>query len=708
MKTTKTCTDTFNFEKQQLFHHLRKTLPDNISHTQNLIECKDDMLFAWDSTNCNVLALNWRAAQLKTDGSIKYQTLVPTSPIDFAVEKITASHEGSSLALSGSRGVAIVELPNRWGPNGQYKEGKERLLCASSKLDERFLCCNPLVNVLQVRWHPASPKDCHLLVLLSNNTIRVYDEAKCRHIWRIGTTPCALPPTNSTLPYLNSLGDTAIDFAIAPLRVATHNDTFDDTTTNRQQQKTNGNVEWPLIILRGNGNLFVATTGINTEKPRIQGPLSMYPSRRDNFGTDSCALLVLPTNPVTIVIAEPNGKLYHAILVEGGGDECETSFNEVDETVKFDAPEWTVNVLEVVELELGLPCSANTKSHNCPIFLKADVNNDSRYFAYHNMGLHAISIEFISQLERFFECDDTNADGLSLDVPSHVEYIVCTKALDSAKSNPVLGLGLLQSPSGLVVLLGTGQIVSLDIITNPTFARRLANIANGDSSHADTTDASSKLFSDSFEMQIKAILTSKSSQPILKLNQSKDVSPKESLELLIYAFQVLRDQHIAKHDKVRQEIEKRVKILQLLKTQQQQELAQLHAEQQQIRANAERLAEQYEETYDKQQDLVKQLHDLIRSLNLKLPRTAMLEQSFGTHIEKIARATKDLAQNIASAKNKMEKQQIQIASDGTGRTRKICLQERQEKIIKESIANTTAQIDAQMKEIQRVKNVLNI
>lgn len=57
------------------------------------------------------------------------QTLLPSSPVDFTVEKITASHEGSFLALSGKRGVTVLELPRRWGPNGQYKEGKERILC---------------------------------------------------------------------------------------------------------------------------------------------------------------------------------------------------------------------------------------------------------------------------------------------------------------------------------------------------------------------------------------------------------------------------------------------------------------------------------------------------------------------------------------------------------------------------------------------------
>lgn len=60
---------------------------------------------------------------------VSLQTLLPSSPVDFTVEKIIASHEGSYLALSGRRGVTVLELPRRWGPNGQYKEGKERILC---------------------------------------------------------------------------------------------------------------------------------------------------------------------------------------------------------------------------------------------------------------------------------------------------------------------------------------------------------------------------------------------------------------------------------------------------------------------------------------------------------------------------------------------------------------------------------------------------
>lgn len=171
---------------------------------------------------------------------------MPSTPQNYIVDKITASQEGSFLALSGSRGVAILELPRRFGPNGTFSEGRDKIICRfvmlwtsfimqtyceyyseksglniwcfvinlkvdimyteyfsfnvqcfyhgiservknitnilinhvfisifrSHNLDDRFFTNNIQLEVLQVRWHPASPKDSHLLVLLSNNSIR--------------------------------------------------------------------------------------------------------------------------------------------------------------------------------------------------------------------------------------------------------------------------------------------------------------------------------------------------------------------------------------------------------------------------------------------------------------------------------------------------------------------------------------------------------
>lgn len=399
MSKLNTCTDSFRFETQPFFEAFRKAIPIDTVNTQNLIECKDDMLFGWNLLDCSVIVFNWRLAQSKGDATVKFQTLIPSTPVDFVVNKLTASHEGQYLALSGNHGVAILEIPCRYGPNGMFKEGKSKILCNTYILDENFFGSNTMINVQQVRWHPAAPKDCNLMVLLSNNSIRVYEDGKLQHIWKIGPTPCARPPTKSSLPYLNSLGDTAVDFDISAPRVTTsaNTTTANDTFSNENAAK---NVEWPLVILWGNGNLYVALIGLDTDKPRLQGPLSMYPSTKDNYGLDSCAILALPSNPTTLVVAEPSGRLYHMILVDSE-PELNNSENFDETGLKYEACDWIVNVAEVVELELGL--MQNNDETNNQIFLKVDHNNDSRYFAYHNTGLHAISIEFLPALQGYFE-----------------------------------------------------------------------------------------------------------------------------------------------------------------------------------------------------------------------------------------------------------------------------------------------------------------
>lgn len=70
-------TDTFRFDTSEMFAAIRKSMlslmPANNKNTQNLIDSKDDMIYAWNSSDCCVLALNWRMAKAKEPGAIKYQ-----------------------------------------------------------------------------------------------------------------------------------------------------------------------------------------------------------------------------------------------------------------------------------------------------------------------------------------------------------------------------------------------------------------------------------------------------------------------------------------------------------------------------------------------------------------------------------------------------------------------------------------------------------
>lgn len=238
-------------------------------------------------------------------------------------------------------------------------------------------------------------------------------------------------------------------------------------------------------------------------------------------------------------------------------------------------------------------------------------------------------------------------------------------------------------------MLSSGQIVSLHVITNPTILRHIGKGSDSDATKSLHTGSSTlkKIFSESFETHIKNILASGASQPILKSHDAKDVSPKEILELLIYATKTLHEQYIMKHDKVKQEIEKRVKLLQSIKQQQQTELAHLEQDKNQIRTDAERLAEMYEEINDKQQELLKRTQDIIRLANLKFPHGVVAEKNFATQIDKINETVKNLANNIAMAKKRMENQKLQIASESDSSRKKPVLPPKQETVIKEIITD---------------------
>lgn len=168
----------------------------------------------------------------------------------------------------------------------------------------------------------------------------------------------------------------------------------------------------------------------------------------------------------------------------------------------------------------------------------------------------------------------------------------------------------------------------------------------------------------------------------------------------------MRDQYINKHDKVRQKLENRVKILRILEEKQRQEIAELIAEKQKIRENAERLAEMYEESNDRQQNLLKKLHELLRLVNARVPGSTIADRNFAEQIEKLSAATKDLANNILLAKKKSEKHDFHQSSGD--KKPSVALPPQKEKAVKEILAETHGQIEAQIKEIKRIKSILQI
>ncbi|XP_059620994.1 nuclear pore complex protein Nup88 [Phlebotomus argentipes] len=710
-----TCTDTFQFNSEEMFKLLQRCLPDDLTRTQNLIEACDDILFAWNSQDNHLLTLNWRAARSK-GGSVKFQTLIPSASLPFTVNRIAPSVDGNFVAVSGNRGVALLELPRRWGTNGLYRgDGKENIICRIHILDDRLFTNNTHLEVLQVKWHPGSPTGSHLIVLLSDNSLRVYHEDILKHVWRVGPMPRMGVSNGSTLPSLSDLGDTAVDFDIAPPRVSplvplgdgTASESSILSVSSQMRQK----VEWPIVILRGNGNIYTLCAGLNTKKPKLQGPLTITPPNSDNYGHSSCSVLIIPSLPPCVVISESIGRIHHALLLEVDEEEAgQDAFDLVDLSIALSPSEWRLQVLETVELELGLPQNAESKSHFCPIQLRRDLATESRYFAYHNTGVHAIFLEFLKQLHDFAEAPDEECAEPCVANVSRAEYILCTKALNVSQVNPVLGFTLLQSPAGLAVLLGSGQVVSLNLITDPNVLIDLSRETKQRSAQSgDAVSPQKKYFADSIESRIVAILKAGLSQPLLKLNKSAEPTPQELLELLMHATQTLREQYFPRHEKCRQELKKRVEILQVLHRQQLEEIQELRMEKKRIRDNAENLAGKYEDMYERQQSLFRRAQEVARLVTLLAPSTLADEKEFAQQVEQISVATKQLAKQLEAAKGKMNKNQQQIEVwEKQNDEKKLTLPPKREEVLKKILGDMKSEINNQVMEIKQLNRMLDM
>lgn len=543
---------------------------------------------------------------------------------------------------------------------------------------------------------------------------RIYDEFNLKQVWRVGPVPNN-SAVEKNFSYLKSLGDTAVDFDIAPARVL---DSFNDNSEldiinnsinslsisksmvgNKVEQKK---VEWPIVVLRGNGTVFTLIAGLNTAKPRLQGPLTMIPRQHDNYGDDSCSLIVIPTLPPTIVIAESTGTLHHILMIESTVED--SSF---DETKTIIQNEFDLYVLETIALELGLPEDKNTpETHSNPIYLKRDLVNEQRYFCYHDTGLHGITIGFVPQLQGYINDDEVEPN---MNIKSRAEYILSTKAFNTSKTNAIIGLGMLHSPSGMLALLKSGQIISLDVLLDKNSFNNPNSDIRTDTSQYSEDVSVKKHLNGSFDQYIRTILTSDVKQPILKLDKTNPPTAQQSLDLLMNAMQVLRENNFPKHDKVRQEILKRMKILEVLKNQQKEEITQLFNDKEQIQEKAYKLADMHEDIMDKQNNLNKRIQDILRLATLRLPTGTSSEKEFTEQIKRIKSRADQLLQAVQQikAKNEIQKTQFECWNELNEDAMK-ALPPKQEQTIKEILADMTSQIAPLTGDILKIKSILEI
>ena len=154
------------------------------------------------------------------------------------------------------------------------------LSCRSIQIASDFFKVHyDFIKLLQVEWHPDTPGV--LIFLTSDNVLHLVNLAN-------PDFPFLTIPLLSGSASEISLKDPMVNFTL-----------FSNT----------------VFVLQDNGDVFKVPL---VSKAMFPSALGMHPPAEDNYGSDATSLLVLPTNPPALIIANGNGVLHHCVYLDSG------------------------------------------------------------------------------------------------------------------------------------------------------------------------------------------------------------------------------------------------------------------------------------------------------------------------------------------------------------------------------------------------------
>ncbi|CAH2266268.1 jg17825 [Pararge aegeria aegeria] len=526
--------------RHKIFKDIKESLDDCDSKLRNLFEIKDDVLYIWNSVENCLFSVNLKRLE-ENDEETPYQKLHLLSPPAFTVEHVISSGCSSKLCIWGSRGVTVAELPSRWGRGGLFDSGSHTILCKSFCLDEKFLYLQGEIH--RVHWHPKSLS--HLLVLVSDNTMRLYNIGlktgpKLVKVFSIGPKPAgALGRT-----VLDSFGDTAVDFTPTP-----------DSEH--------------LLILSGNGDVYMMQCELDSKslvKTKLKGPLAMYPPADDNYGSESCAITALGgvDTPTLLVIASASAVLYHCLLLSNATD--------------LDDESHALYVVESVELNIVMGDEQTALQYVCPVHLYPVSRNT--YACTHAGGVHTVTLPVLERLSDYAAADEGDTESILQAIctkPSTARYLLHT----SGKSSPLVGLAITPAPlRTLLILCSSGDFVtrSLEPCNLEEQLYKELQLKNPALEQDDINAILKERQKLPFTSIILEVLERQVSQPILKLKKKREMDPKECLELLTQATVRLRSEYIMRQQRASEVMARKIATLNTLGFQHRDWLSELQKE----------------------------------------------------------------------------------------------------------------------------------
>ncbi|XP_067864020.1 nucleoporin 88 [Heptranchias perlo] len=696
----------------ELLHHpllnqLRKGDRRYDEPAKNLTFCLDGDIFFWDGAESVFYTTNLKNLN---SGINSYQTLLCINPPLFEVNEVLLSPTQHHVLLIGTKGMMVLELPQRWGKRSEFEGGKATINCLTVPIAERFFTSSTSLTLRDAAWYPSETEEPHVAVLTSDNSMRFYDLKQPQTPVKVFCLTQSeegniVPATRS---YSASLGEIAVAFDFGPLISA-------------PGHRSKGEVRvHPLYILYENGETFLIYFNLTHKSTgligRLLGPLPMHPAAEDNYGYDACAIICLPCAPNILVIATQSGMLYHCVVLEGEEEEDQTASGSWDLRCE---PIPSLYVFECVELELTLKLATGDDDEqlqsdfSCPITLHKDPLCPTRYHCTHIAGVHSIGLTWVNKLEQFLSSDEEDKNGLqelAAEQKCIVEHILCTKPLPCSWPAPIKGFWIISDLS-----LGATMICITDLYE--CIIRQLLTTTRPVSppllcSNPDTGCMASPLrnfASNSFEQHIRNILHRTTTNPLLLRASDTDGAPppQECLQLLSRATQVFREEYILKQALAREEITRRVKLLGSQKKKQQQDLKQCIEEKKYLREMAEVLADKYEEAVESQEDIMNRVKRVLRNFNSQLPVLSDSERDMKKELNGIHDQLKDLGSSIKQVHIKTEYQQKEIQQGESPRKKSITLSASQKKCIYSVLKEQSERIAEMVKKINDIRTHVN-
>ncbi|XP_066118935.1 nuclear pore complex protein Nup88 isoform X1 [Saccopteryx bilineata] len=684
--------------------------------TRNLVLGLGGELFLWDSEDSTflVVCLRGLSGAGEEPSLSQYQRLLCINPPLFEIYQVLLSPAQHHIALIGIKGLMVLELPKRWGKNSEFEGGKSTVNCSTTPIAERFFTSSTSLTLKHAAWYPSEMLDPHIVLLTSDNVIRIYSLREPQTPTKVIILSEAEEENlmlNKGRAYTASLGETAVAFDFGPLAAVLKN-IFG-------QKGKDEVMAYPLYILYENGETFLTFVSLFHSPGNIGkllGPLPMHPAAEDNYGYDACAILCLPCVPNILVIATESGMLYHCVVLEGEEEDDQTSEKSWDSRADL-IP--SLYVFECVELELALKLASGEddpfdSDFSCPIKLHRDPKCPSRYHCTHEAGVHSVGLTWIHKLHKFLGSDEEDKDSLqelATEQKCFVEHILCTKPLPCRQPAPIQGFWIVPDILGptMICITSTYECLIRPLLStvHPSSPPLLCT-------QEDVEVAESPLrilaeTPDSFEKHIRSILQRSVANPSFLKSSEKDTAPplEECLQLISRATQVFREQYILKQDLAKEEIQRRVKLLCDQKKKQLEDLSYCREERKSLREMAERLADKYEEAKEKQEDIMNRMKKVLHSFHSQLPVLSDSERDMKKELQLIPDQLRHLGNAIKQVTMKKDYQQRKMEKVLSPQKPTITLSAYQRKCIQSVLKEEGEHIREMVKQLNDIRNHIN-